>query len=158
MPGKKSDLGKAIGEVHRRYTRIINFRENWKGYLWQGRFASYPMDESWLLRAAAYVELNPVKAGMVKNAWDYRWSSVHAHLADKDRDGIIQPEKLLSLTGDWKTYLRKSRAHQNNEFEQHERTGRPLGDDRFIEKAERLLKRDLKKKKPGPKGKGDDNK
>ena len=62
QPKKKSNLGKAIGEAHRRYTRIINFREHWKGYLWQGRFASYPMDENWLLRAAAYVELNPVKA------------------------------------------------------------------------------------------------
>ncbi len=73
-PKKKSNLGKAIGEVHRRYTRMINFRENWKGYLWQGRFASYPMDNNWLLKAAAYVELNPVKAGMVKKAWDYRWT------------------------------------------------------------------------------------
>jgi len=31
------------------------------------------MEKSWLLKAAAYVELNPVKAGMVKKAWDYRW-------------------------------------------------------------------------------------
>ena len=65
-PKKRSNLGKAIGEVHRRYTQMINLRENWKGYLWQGRFASYPMDKGWLLKAAAYVELNPVKAGMVK--------------------------------------------------------------------------------------------
>jgi putative transposase len=43
-PGKKSNIGRAIGEVHRRYTRMVNFREDWKGYLWQGRFASYPMD------------------------------------------------------------------------------------------------------------------
>jgi len=65
---KKSNLGKAMGEVLRRYTQMINLRENWKGHLWQGRFASYPMDKGWLLKAAAYVELNPVKAGMVKKA------------------------------------------------------------------------------------------
>jgi putative transposase len=35
-PGKASNLSKAIGETHRRYTRMINFRENWRGYLWQG--------------------------------------------------------------------------------------------------------------------------
>lgn len=157
MPGSQSNLGKAIGETHRRYTRMINFRENWKGYLWQGRFASYPMDEHWLLRAAAYVELNPVKAGMVKNAWDYHWSSVHAHLAGKDTNGIIQPEKLLSLAGDWKTYLQEAQAYTGNDFEKHERTGRPLGDESFIEKAERLLQRDLKKKKPGPKGGGEES-
>ena len=110
-PGKQSNLSKAIGEVHRRYTRMINVRENWKGYLWQGRFASYPMEKSWLLRAAAYVELNPVKAGIVKQAWKYRWSSVHAHLSGVDPDGIIRPEKLLSLTGDWKTYLRSALSY-----------------------------------------------
>lgn len=156
-PKKKSNLGKAIGEVHRRYTRMINVRENWKGYLWQGRFSSYPMDKNWLLKAAAYVELNPVKAGMVKKAWNYRWSSVHAHLSGEDVHGIIQPEKLLSLTGDWKNYLKESQGLQIDEFEQHERTGRPLGAEKFIEKAERLLQRDLKKKKPGPKVDSVDN-
>ena len=156
-PKKKSNLGKAIGEVHRRYTRMINLRENWKGYLWQGRFASYPMDNNWLLKAAAYVELNPVKAGIVKKAWDYRWSSVHAHLAGQDSLGIILPEKLLSLAGDWKTYLKEAQANSGIEFEQHGRTGRPLGSEHFIEKAERLLQRDLKKKKPGPKGDGRNN-
>jgi putative transposase len=58
---------KAIGEVLRRSTRMINFRENWKGYLWQGRFASYPMNKSWLLRVAAYMEMKPAKAGVVKH-------------------------------------------------------------------------------------------
>ncbi|MCF6282618.1 MAG: transposase, partial [Candidatus Polarisedimenticolaceae bacterium] len=57
-PNKDSNLSRAIGETHRRYTRMINFRERWRGYLWQGRFASFPMEEGWLLRAAAYVELN----------------------------------------------------------------------------------------------------
>jgi putative transposase len=87
---------------------MINIREHWKGCLWQGRFSSYPMDESGLLRAAAYVELNPVKAGMVKNARDYRWSSVHAHLAGKDTKAIVQAEKLLALAGDWKAYLKSA--------------------------------------------------
>ena len=45
-PGKKSKLSRVIGETHRRYTRMINFRENWKGYLWRGRFASYPMGKN----------------------------------------------------------------------------------------------------------------
>ena len=50
-PGQGSNLSRAIAETHRRYTRMINFRENWRGYLWQGRFASFPMDEKYLLRA-----------------------------------------------------------------------------------------------------------
>ena len=153
-PDEKSNLGKAIGEVHRRYTRKTNFRENWKGYLWQGRFASYPRDEGWFLRAAAYGELNSVKAGMVKNAWDCRWSSVHGHLAGKDSSGLIQAERLISLTGDWRAYFKEAQGYQSDEFEQHERTGRPLGDKGFIEKSERFLQRELRKKKPGPKRNG----
>lgn len=156
-PHKSSNLSRAIGETHRRYTRMINFRQNWKGYLWQGRFSSFPMDESWLLKAAAYVELNPVKAGMVKQAWDYRWSSVHAHLTGYDVDGLVKSEKLLSLTGDWKMYLNESQATTNDSLEKHGRTGRPLGSERFVERAELILQRQLKKKKPGPKSADGDN-
>ncbi|MCF6283250.1 MAG: hypothetical protein L3J28_13795, partial [Candidatus Polarisedimenticolaceae bacterium] len=134
----------------RRYTRMINFRERWRGYLWQGRFASFPMEEGWLLRAAAYVELNPVKAGMVEKPWDYRWSSVHAHLLGDDPLGMVDVDKLLNLVGDWKEYLMQAQGYSGEEFERHERTGRPLGNESFIEKAEKLLGRELKKKKPGP--------
>ncbi|MCP4936008.1 MAG: hypothetical protein GY927_17845 [bacterium] len=109
------------------------------------------MDESWLLRAAAYVELNPVKAGMVKAPWDYKWSSVHAHLSGKDKDGIVATKRLLKLVGDRKSYLTNAQGYGIEELERHERTCRPLGDDRFIELAEKLLCRDLKNKKPGPK-------
>jgi putative transposase len=110
------------------------------------------MDKSWLLKAVAYVELNPVKAGMVKSAWDYPWSSVHAHLAGEDAKGIIKTKYMLKLLGgEWKSYLRQAMKLTNNEFEGHEKTGRPFGTERFIEKAETLLNRELKKKKPGPK-------
>ena len=70
-PGNESGLSRAIGEAHRRYTRMINFRENWRGYLWQGRFASFPMDQSYLLAAARYVEMNPVRARLVERAEQY---------------------------------------------------------------------------------------
>lgn len=153
MPNEKSNLSKAIGEAHRRFTRMINFRENWRGYLWQGRFASFPMEESWLLRAAAYVELNPVTAGMVKAAWDYPWSSVHAHLSGHDPVGIVMPEPLLDLIGDWKSYLMDAQTYDTEALASHGRTGSPLGDDRFLETAERKLGRILKKKKPGRKPK-----
>ena len=101
------------------------------------------MDEDWLLKAAAYVELNPVNAGLVKNAWDYRWSCVHAHVSGKESDGIILPEKLLSMTVDWKSYLQEAQSGSGDSFEQHERTGRPLGAESILEKAERSLNRVL---------------
>jgi putative transposase len=63
-----------------RYTRRINFRENWRGHLCQERFASFPMDENHLLAAIRYVEMNPVAAEMVVKPEDYRWSSARSHL------------------------------------------------------------------------------
>jgi len=51
VPETKESLTLAIGEAHRRYSRMINFREGWKGHLWQGRFASYVLDEIHLLES-----------------------------------------------------------------------------------------------------------
>jgi len=62
VPSDEGGLRAALGEAHRRYTRRVNFREGWRGHLWQERFHSTPMDEAWLLAAARYVELNPVRA------------------------------------------------------------------------------------------------
>ena len=64
VPKSEDGLRRAIGKAHRRYTRRVNFREQWRGHLWQGRFASFVLDEPYLLAAARYVELNPVRAGL----------------------------------------------------------------------------------------------
>ena len=72
VPESEDGLRRAIGEAHRRYTRYINFRKGWKGHLWQGRFGSFPMDERYLIATARYIELNPIKVGMVTRAVDYR--------------------------------------------------------------------------------------
>jgi len=151
-PREGANLSKAIGEAHRRYTRYINFREGWRGYLWQGRFSSFPMDENYLLAAAAYVELNPVRAKMVRNAWDYKWSSVHAHIAGKS-EGIIEVEPLLKLVGDWKEFILRMIDQPVEEIEKHQRTGRPLGEEIFFDKISKIVGLDLKRKKPGPKKK-----
>ena len=152
-PKEKLLLAKAIGETHKHYTKMINMRERWSGYLWQGHFASFPMDESYFLRAAAYVELNPVVAGMVKNLWDYPHSSVHAHLSGKDDLGIINADHLLDLVDDRKLYLSQSQNDKVIDFQKLNRTGRPLGDSNFIQIAESMLSRVLTKAKPGPKRK-----
>src|SRR5207245_711623 len=84
VPQSADGLRAGIGEAHRRYSRRINFREGWRGHLWQGRFASFVMDEDYLLAAARYVERNPVRARMVTSAGQYRWSSASAHLKGQD--------------------------------------------------------------------------
>jgi putative transposase len=81
VPQSEDGLRRGLGEAHRRYTRRINFREGWRGHLWQGRFASFAMDERYLRRAARYVELNPVRAKLCRVPWRWRWSSAAAHVA-----------------------------------------------------------------------------
>jgi putative transposase len=72
VPQSVDGLRRAIGKAHRRYTQMVNFREGWRGHLWQGRFASFVLDEPYLLTAARYVELNPVRAALVKTPRPYR--------------------------------------------------------------------------------------
>ena len=151
VPEEAEGLAPAISEAHRRYSRHVNFREGWRGHLWQGRFASFPMEESYLLTAARYVERNPVAAGMVKVAGDYPWSSARAHLSGRD-DSLVQAGPLLEMVGDWSAFLEEAPPEAEREaFRTHERTGRPLGSESFSEKLEVLLGRPLKKRKPGPK-------
>jgi len=111
------------------------------------------MDERYLIAAASYVELNPVKARRVREAWEYRWSSVHAHIAGAN-DEIVDVEPLLKIVGDWKTFLKRMKNQQVEKIEKHEKTGRPLGDELFMNKISKMVGRDLKPKKPGPKVKG----
>jgi putative transposase len=155
VPKDADGLRRALAEAHRRYTRHVNFREGWRGYLWQGRFASFPMDEAHLLACARYVELNPVRAGLVKRAGQWRWSSAAAHLAGRD-DGLVKVRPLLDLAGDWRAFLAGGLDEDEREaIRSAERTGRPLGSPAFLTRLERRLRRPLARRKPGPKPKGD---
>jgi putative transposase len=151
VPKTEDALTRAIGEAHRRYTRRINLREDWHGHLWQGRFASFPMDEPYLLAAARYVELNPVRARLVKKPEAWRWSSARAHLGGAD-DGLTKTAPLAKLVDDWRGFLKEGLSEDDAEaIRRGERTGRPLGAKRFIARLEKKLGRKLKKEKPGPK-------
>jgi len=152
VPGGEESFARGIGEAHRRYTRYINFKKSCRGYLWQGRFASFPMDEDYLLAAVRYVELNPVRAKMVEKAGDYRWSSAKAHLAGLD-DGLVKVQPMLERVGNWAELLASRDQALFDTFRKHERTGRPLGDRDFVDRLSKLVGRELSKKKPGPKRK-----
>jgi len=153
VPSDADGLRAALGEAHRRYTRAVNLRKHWRGYLWQGRFASFPVDENWLLACAQYVELAPVRTGLVGRARDWRWSSARAHLAARD-DELVRIAPLHERAGVWKTLLAEGLDKKlRDKIESHERTGRPLGSDTFIRGLEKRLGRTLARQKPGPKPK-----
>ena len=151
VPADESGLRDALGEAHRRYTRMVNFREGWKGHLWQERFHSFVMDERHLLAAARYVERNPVRARLCARAQEWTWSSAAAHFARRD-DALVAVRPLLELVPDWEAFIGEGEDDSFNELLRgHASTGRPLGSDAFGESLERQLARSLKRKKPGPK-------
>ena len=142
-----------IGEAHRRYTRHVNSREGWRGHLWQGRFASFPLDVAYLYAGTRYVELNPVRAKLVSDPTEYPWSSARAHVAGKD-DALVKAQPLLDRFGDWREFLATGLEDDDADLlRRHQRTGRPLGSSEFVVRLEKLLNRALAPRKPGRKPK-----
>jgi putative transposase len=150
VPESEDGLQMAIGEAHRRHTRRINFRGGWRSHLWQGRFASYVMDENYLLACVRYIEMNPVRAGLVMKPEQWKWSSASAHISSYD-DTLVKAAPLLEITGGtWKDFLTAAiREEEIMELRRHERTGRPLGTESFVENLQTMLGRILKPKKAG---------
>ncbi len=157
VPAGEDALARALGQTHRRYTRRVNFREGWRGYLWQGRFASFVMDEPHLLSAAAYIERNPVAAGLGEKAEQWPWSSARAHVSGES-DGVAETGWLTEMTAGWactwREYLQQDDVSAFGEtLRRHQSTGRPLGEESFVRKIGLLVGRNLLRHKPGPKTK-----
>jgi putative transposase len=130
---------------------MVNLREGWRGHFWP--FASFVLDKPYLLTAARYVELNPVRAGLASAPTRYRWSSAAAHARGRD-DALVRVAPLLKLAPPWRGFLaRVIREEHLNFLRAHEHTGRPLGDEEFLTTVEQTLGRILKPQKPGPKPK-----
>ena len=154
VPKETDGLAKAIGRGHEQYTRYINFKKKWRGYLWQGRFGSCPMDETHLIRSAVYIELNPTMGRLVADPKAWKWSSVHCHLK-RQESALCQPEALLQRIPDWESFLAEGLKDSAGKLlEKHVRTGRPLGSKAFVEELEKLTGLELVPKKPGRKKSG----
>jgi putative transposase len=153
VPKSTQALSRAIGETHRLYTKSINERIGAKGYLFQGRFYSCPMDTRHAINSAAYIELNPVRAGMVDKPWEYRWSSAAFHTGIVKKDPVIEERGFCWSCREWKEFI--SRPVIVTEAEKVcFRTGRPLGDSEFIAKAEQISGRVLRPQPAGRKPAG----
>jgi putative transposase len=158
VPADDDGLRRALAAVHRRYAGVIHARRKRTGHFWQGRFGAVAMDEDHLAAALRYVSLNPVRARLVARAQDWRWSSTRAHLFGKD-DGVTAraPVRtrfrhfadLIATEPDPEEALAFARLRAA------ESIGRPLGNDRFLARLEKLTKRVLKPGKRGPKSQND---
>jgi putative transposase len=98
------------------------------------------------------IELNPVRAGLVKTPEAWRLSSAGPHIEGRD-DLLVETKPLGAMVQKtWREFLAQDVSQPDMErFRKHERTGRPLGEDAFIEEMEHLLDRRLRPQKPGPK-------
>ena len=90
---------KSLGQL---YTQHVNRAFDRTGSLWEGRFRSCPVSsDRYALACYRYIELNPVRAGMVARAWDYRWSSYHANAEGKS-DRLIEPHPAYRAISDYR--------------------------------------------------------
>jgi putative transposase len=154
VPSDEDGLRRTFADTHRRYTGYINARNRWTGHLWQGRFGAVAMDEGHLAAAVRYVSNNPVRAQLVKRASDWRWSSVSAHLTGED-DALVTVAPVLERYGRFATFLDTNHDDEPawRALRMSETSGRPLGDDDWLDALEKKSGRVLKPQKRGPKGK-----
>lgn len=79
IPELEKGISEMMHALNSKFARTVNERCERQGHVWQGRFGSTSMSERHYRTALAYVDLNPVRAGLVKEAVGYRWSSAAAH-------------------------------------------------------------------------------
>lgn len=152
IPTEENSLAQAIGRTHFTFTRRINDLVKRSGHLWQGRFYSCCLDEDHFWRALLYVEQNPVRAGLVDQAWNYPWSSAAAHCGLRDSGGLLDLERWRATIGeqDWAdTLLTFPTETELQQLRRSTMSGRPVGDDTFLVKLESVLGRRLRSRPVG---------
>jgi putative transposase len=146
-PSGPDSLAKALGRTHLRYTQYINRFHGRSGHLWQNRFFSCPLGRKHFWQALLYVEQNPVRAKMVRRAWQYPWSSAKAHVENTADDGLLNMAywRQISSAIDWKQTLQQQQSDEAiAAIRVNTHTGRPLAEDSFISKIEKLFNKRLR--------------
>lgn len=144
VPYSDSSMSRTFNSLHMRYSQYFNKKRKAKGHLWQGRYSSCVLDERHMYAAMRYVENNPVKARMVRNPHNYKWSSALAHVEGRPDPVLSGDCYLTSEIPDWLSYLTEK---DNNSLTDNIRvctnTGRPCGDESFVKRVEKMLGRSL---------------
>ena len=152
IPQGAEALAQALQHAHGRYAAYWNARQFSTGHVWQGRFYSCPLDEGHLWAALRYVELNPVRAGMVESAAAWRWSSAAAHCGLAVPDAMLEMERWRRrwTEAEWRQYLEQAESAADlSALRRATHTGRPLGTAEFVQALEKLTLRPLAPQKGG---------
>jgi putative transposase len=152
IPQTAQALSQSLKHAHGRYAAYWNAQRSSTGHVWQGRFYSCPLDDSHLWAALRYAELNPVRAGMVTAAEQWRWSSAAAHCGLAEPDPLLEMERWRKrwTAGEWRDFLGKAQsADEANRLRCSTHTGRPLGNPDFLAALEDLTSRPLAPRRGG---------
>lgn len=153
LPEAEQSLAMAFGRTHSDYARYANLAQRGCGHFWQARFYSCALDSHHAWAALAYVERNPVRAGLVERAEAYRWSTASAHCRMDTLNGRLDLEEWRRYySGErWREVLRTGVEEEAlaERIREATRRGSPLGSEPFIERVSRTLGRDLH---PRPRG------
>ena len=108
-PQQADSVPRMMQSLGRRYVRHVNTTYRRTGTLWEGRYRAAPIDtEAYFLACCRYIELNPVRARMVRHPRDYRWSSYRAH-AYGALDALVSEHELYRRLG-------RSKAARQKEY------------------------------------------
>lgn len=158
-PGDKSaNVGMLRKRLAGRQTRYVNAHERRSGSLWEGRFKSSPIEtDTYLLACCRYVELNPVRAGMVMQAEDYPWSSYRQKTGLAEETWIDLDPGYLGLGPDKETriqhytqYIQQGVPEEQQELiKEALQRGQLTGTSRFMEEVEARLGLRVEHRGPG---------
>ncbi len=154
IPERVDSVHRVFRRAHGTYAQRFNIKYGFVGHLWQERPFSCILDEAHLRNAIRYVERNPVRAGMVANAVDYRWSSAAAHCHGQHDPLLTSIPAFAKMEFDWASWLEGADNDASERFlRKCTKTGRPCGDEAFVNAVGKAADRDFTRKKPGPKPK-----
>jgi putative transposase len=155
VPRKIDALAQTLKHAHGSYASYWNVHHSSSGHVWQGRYYSCPLDWAHLWAALRYTELNPVRAGLVRSARDWKWSSANAH-CDGAANELLEMKTWQSRWSDqeWREYLTGEESEPElKSLRQSTHTGRPLGSAEFVEGLEKSMHRYLAPRTAGRRGK-----
>lgn len=149
-PSDSSGLSKLMKRLADRQTRYHNQLESRTGSLWEGRYKSSVVhSEGYLLACCRYIELNPVRAFMVTEPGEYRWSSYRERMALACEGVLVIDSTYLSLGANvderrnrWSAYLQDAIPAGEWKFiRQTVASGQLTGDRRFVEEVAAVIGR-----------------
>jgi len=153
VPNSEDGLQRVLKPLHMRYAQRINRAKGWKGHLWQGRFFSSPLDDSYLLAAVRYIEQNPIRVGLADKAEDYRWSSAAAHCGLREDKVLCHKNEwknAFASIEDWSKWLEVEESADKQEvLRKHVEKGLPCGADSFVQTLGKKIGRLLENRPQG---------